>query len=287
MSGNSGKSKDRKDRKKRVRRPSHSGGDITTPDQYFNALWPSEIMTYLPPNMIIDLSRRNLQLADNSSSNSSRFDIERLRGDLALKYKNMSSTDRSLIKDYVTSKIRSGSGYEFIDTTGPYYEARKNINSTPDVIAKLPEDVQSLITQYKTFVANNFRDGALETTWQNVRNNPNLLINDKNKILKSYLIRTSGLLNMYWRWAGRPGQYPTNQQIEDKLPDLELTVDLAKKDLEAARKTRVSDPSKSIGNAAQQEIDFLQNQLDNGSTLGYSYDTVQLLKKRIEALKAV
>ena len=105
----------------------------------------------------------------------------------------------------------------------------------------------------------NFRDPSFETTWNNVKLNPQLI--DDDPVLKSYLIQTASLYEVFWRWSKQKGNY----KIEDEINDFFK--------------------SKTGNGIHDEEIAFLKDQLSNGSTLDYNYSTVQSMRKRLADLE--
>ena len=137
--------------------------------------------------------------------------------------------------------------------------AKKNKDSSPDEIAKLPEQVQNYINQYKSLKAVNYKDNSLETTFANVKLNPELLVEDP--AIKSYLLRTAILYNSYYGWdKSNKGYLPLSKQIIDYF-----------------RKT-----GSGIYDA---EIAELEDGLNRGEK--WNYSTTMLMKKRLEYLKSI
>ena len=118
---------------------------------------------------------------------------------------------------------------------------------------------KQILTRYKTFKLNNFRDPSFETTWNNVKLNPQLINDDP--ILKSYLIQTASLYEVFWRWSKQKGNYAIEDEINNFMK------------------------SKTGSGIHDQEIGFLKEQLTNGSTENYNYSTVQQMRKRLAYLE--
>jgi hypothetical protein len=117
------------------------------------------------------------------------------------------------------------------------------------------------LTAYNTFKLNNYRDPSFETTWNNIKLNPQLVVD--NPELKSYLISQSSLYEVFWRWAKQKGNYGLEDDINKFFK------------------------AKTGSGVYDQEIAFLKDQLSNGSTVDYNYDTIQSMRKRLANLEKI
>jgi hypothetical protein len=89
--------------------------------------------------------------------------------------------------------------------------------------------------------------------------NPQLVEDDP--VLKSYLIQTASLYEVFWRWAKQKGNYAIEDEINNFFK------------------------SKTGSGVHDDEIAFLQDRLKDGSTLDYNYSTIQQMRKRLAYLQ--
>ena len=102
-------------------------------------------------------------------------------------------------------------------------------------------------------------DWAYDTTLQNVKLNPQLL--EDMPELKAYLLNKAVNDEAFWRWSKQKTKYT----LEDDVNKI----------IKGKKGSGIHD----------QEIEFLKDQLNNGSTEDYNFSSIRLMRKRLAYLE--
>jgi len=90
------------------------------------------------------------------------------------------------------------------------YKAIKNIDLNEEQKQDSYLKTMYIIERYQTLKSYNFKDFSLETTWRNIKLNPQLVEDDPS--LKTYLINIVDMYDTFYRW-NKLGPYPLYDEV--------------------------------------------------------------------------
>jgi hypothetical protein len=90
------------------------------------------------------------------------------------------------------------------------YKVIKSIDLNEDQKQDSYLKTMHIIERYQTLKSYNFKDFSLETTWRNIKLNPQLV--DVDTSLKTYLINIVDMYDTFYRW-NKLGPYPLYDEV--------------------------------------------------------------------------
>ena len=92
------------------------------------------------------------------------------------------------------------------------YKVIMKIDITETQLKDAVDKTLYIIERYNTLKQNNFKDFSLETVWQNVKLNPQLLVDDPS--LKTYLLNMVDMYDTFYKW-NKLGKYSLYEEVNN------------------------------------------------------------------------